>query len=292
MSRFGGYSPPRGPERWDRSRFEAASRGPPVMERDRYEEDHYSRPSHRDHSNDRYSRRSPPRYEEKDRYYYEEKERYGPPAPYRPQKGPGRYYDEDPEGGYEGAMVPSRGGERDLEIDIRRTSNAGRAPQRPARPTFVRRQSSLDTYDRKPMPRYGDRVREETIIIPTGPRRRSPPRYEREREYEDIRVAEPDYYGDEEFHGYREREISRVRRTGRDNEIVEEKREEIVERTFPKRGKTRMPMRLVNRRAVIELGYSFEEEVNITSYTKYALSDVETGGDINHSSSSRKGSYR
>lgn len=74
---------------------------------------------------------------------------------------------------------------------------------------------------------------------------------------------DPEYYGDEEFRGYREREISRVRRNGREYEVEEEK-EEVVESEFPKRGKTKMPMRLVNKQAIIQLGYSFEEEVGST----------------------------
>jgi hypothetical protein len=35
--------------------------------------------------------------------------------------------------------------------------------------------------------------------------------------------------------------------------------------SFPKRGKTRMPARMVSKRAIIELGYPFEEEVSVTS---------------------------
>ncbi|KAL9116880.1 MAG: hypothetical protein Q9187_006589 [Circinaria calcarea] len=137
----------------------------------------------------------------------------------------------------------------------------------PARPTFIRRQSSLDTFDRKPLPRYGDRMREppEVIAIPVGGRRRSPPRFV-DREYEEeIRIAEPDYYGDEEFRGYREREVSTVRTRKDRGEVEIREREEFVveeepEREAPRRGKTRMPMRLINKRAIIELGYPYEEE--------------------------------
>ena len=101
-----------------------------------------------------------------------------------------------------------------------------------------------------------------------GPRSRriSPPRYERD--FEDIRVAEPDYYGDEEFRGFKEREvfIDRRRRGGLPEfEEKEEVKEEVIEykeeAPFPRRGKTKMPARLVNKRAIIELGYPFEEEV-------------------------------
>ena len=265
MSRHGGgYSPPRAPERWDRERFEAHSRAPPtVVERDRYEEvDYYSRPQHREPSVD-LGRRSPPRFKERDRYYYEEKDRFEDRMPYRP-RGPGRYFDEEVDV-REQAMVPvrHRDRERDIEIDIRSRERYEPPPRREpefVRPQFIRRQSSLDTFDRKPMPRYGDRVREEVVSIPASSRQRSPPRYV-EQEIEEIRVAEPEFYGDEEFRGYREREISRVRRN-RPEEIIEEK-EEIIEKPGPKRGKTKMPSRLANRRAIIELGYPFEEEVSV-----------------------------
>ena len=262
MSRYEKYSPPPTRERWDRDRFETYSRGPPVMERERYEEvDHYSRPRARE--------ASPRRYEEKDRYIYEERDRYA--TPYRSRGGPGRYYDEEGST-LEQAMVPvRRDDEREIEIDIRRREYEGhRSPPRPSRPTFIRRQSSLDTFDRKPMPRYGDiaRIREEVVTIPSGPRRRSPPRYRSPphyEDYEDIRIQEPERFGDEDYRGYREREISRVRRNHEPEYEIEE-REEIVE-NLPKRGKTKMPMRMINKQAIIQLGYPFEEEVrHLISY--------------------------
>lgn len=275
------YSPPGrgGPERWDRDRFDSHARdagggGPQVIERDRYEEhDYYAPQRQRERSSDSRYPRDPPRFQEYERDVYEEKDRYAAPMPFRSRAAPGRYYDDEGDN-LEGALIPvrprSRERERDVEIDIRRTTDRYGPPARrePARPQFIRRQSSLDTFDRKPMPRYGDRMREETIIIPAGPRRRSPPRYqspprfEREVYEEDIHVAEPEYYGDEEFRGYREREVERVRKNRRrSRETVVEEEEETVEKPFPRRGKTKMPFRLVNRRAVIELGYPFEEEV-------------------------------
>lgn len=254
MSRYDTYSPPRAPERWDRDRFESFSRGPPPRAADRYDEaDYYASPHHREYSSDRR-----PQYDERDVLYYEERDRFSPPTQSR---GPTRYWEEPRETSSQ-AMVPIREQERDrgFEIDIR-TRERIQSPEsshgRPRRPQFIRRQSSLDTFDRKPMPRYGDRVHEEVIAIPTGPRRRSPPRYHDH--FEEIRVADPDRYGDEEFRGYREREISRVRRPERE-EFIEE-REHIIERDeFPKRGKTKMPIRLINRKAIIQLGYPFEEE--------------------------------
>ena len=254
-----GYSSPRrgGGERWDRERMDAYDRrAPTTVERDRYEEvDYYSRPQRRDPS--------PRRYETKEKVVYEERDRYE--APYRQ-----RYrYDEEPDR-VSGAMV-HRPREEDREIDIEIRRREYDRPEREfERPKFVRRQSSLDTYDRKPMPRYGDvaRIREETVMVPAE-RRRSPPRYRsppRFEEVEEIRRAEQDRYREEEFVGYREREVSRVRRN--DNAEYEfEEREDIIEeetQNFPKRGKTKMPSHLINIDVLAELDYPFEREVRIT----------------------------
>ena len=154
---------PRGGERWDRERFD---RGP-IVERDIYEERDYYAP--------RPQRTSPRRYEQKERVIYEERDRYE--APYRPR----RYdYEETERDRFAGAMVHRpRREQEDIEIEIRRREyERDREPRDFQRPAFVRRQSSLDTFDRKPMPRYGDvaRVREETVMIP-APRRRQSPRY-------------------------------------------------------------------------------------------------------------------
>ena len=295
MSRFGGYGGPPEPrvgERWDPERFsrereiieryKSGGGGVAVAERDRFEErDHFERHlsppgrggRRRESSADEFyfSRErgpAPARFEERDRFVVEEK--YGPPA--RRSRGSlGRFYEED----FESEEVsPARG--QMVPFERRRQSIVAernfRPPERrgPARPTFIRRQSSLDTFDRKPMPRYGDRMREppEVIAIPAGGHgRRSPPRYI-ERDFEEIRIAEPDYYGDEEFRGYKEREVSTVRTRRRDDEVEIKEREEFVieeepEREAPRRGKTRMPMRLINKRAIIELGYPFEEEASL-----------------------------
>jgi len=136
---------------------------------------------------------------------------------------------------------------------------------------LIRRQSSLDTFDRKPMPRYGPgrpRTPPEVITMPApGRRRRSPPNRYYERDYEDIGVAEPDRFGEGDFRGWREREVETIRRKKRDS--GEEKRFEEFEefegveeeKPFPRKGRTKMTSRLVNKRAIIELGYPFEDEI-------------------------------
>ncbi|KAL9106265.1 MAG: hypothetical protein Q9227_008664 [Pyrenula ochraceoflavens] len=249
-SRYGGdyRSPPPGGYggggRWDADRFARESRGPPVMERER--ERYY----------DDYPPRSPARFREPprvdERIIFEERERYAPPR--RPER---RYYEEE-------------------EIDYRRPPSGAMVPYRreeppPPRPGLLRRQSSLDFYDRKPMRRYDQYDRQEPyrIPVPLPPRRPSPPRYSiPEREFEEIHIAEPDYYGDEHYRNIREREwtTSRSRHRSRSSSASEKVKEEEefveVEKPFPRKGKTKMPKRLVHTRAIIELGYPYEEEGN------------------------------
>ena len=221
------------------------------MERDIYEEhDRFTSPPPRrpQKAFDDFDYPPPPgrrgeRVEEKDRFFSEE--RYGPPARRAPRQA--RYYEEEEIDSFE-------------EREDRPSVGARRMPPRPG---IIRRQSSLDTFDRKPLPRYA-REPPEIIRMPgPGRHRRSPPRYERD--YEEIRVAEPDYYGDEDFRGYKEREIITDRRRKPPVEYEERETEtfEIEEEApFPRKGKTRMPGRIVSKRAIIELGYPFEEEVS------------------------------
>ena len=232
-----------------------------MVERDIYEEhDRFAPPPRRPaKAYDDFDYPPPPgrrgeRIEERDRFFAEE--RYGPPARRAPRQE--RYYEEEETDDFE--EISERGGGRMM-------------PRRaPPRPGLIRRQSSLDTFDRKPLPRY-PREPPEVIKMPApGRRRRSPPRYERD--YEEIRVAEPDYYGDERFRGYTEREIitDRKRRPyefeerERPHEFEERETLEIQEEApFPRKGKTKMPVRLINKRAIIELGYPFEQEVSVAT---------------------------
>ena len=281
MSRYGGEPHYAGyggggAERWDPERFEREradrSRGPALVERDRYEEHDFFQPRpqrapmpapprRRERSAEGYyDRAGGNRFAEKDVYISEE--RFGPPARL-PRAGPGRYYDEeidsfDEEPG-RGQMIRRMDIERDYAPSPRRA---------PPRPGIIRRQSSLDTFDRKPLPRYGAPLRAppETIVMPVRERRNpSPPRYVDRDYYEEHDFFEEDYKG-----GFRERERSTIRKRRsspspepeyREIDTYEEVVEEEVEKPFPRKGKTRMPRRLVNKRAVIELGYPFEEEV-------------------------------
>lgn len=236
----------------DRSR-----RGPPVMERERFREvdDRFSQPARR--RNEIFEEPTPSEVANRAL------------APYRRK-----------------SVI-----DQDINIDI--SSRHGelapaRAP-RPARPQYIRRQSSLDTFDRRPLPRYGDVEkfeREEiheyrlpkNVPIPLpireSQRRRSPPRrYREEDEFEEIRYDDrgPPGRGRED-ESYREvevhREKSRVRRSKsvakstRSSSISSFEDIQPSRATFGKKGRTRMPKRLVKKQAVIELGYPFEEEVS------------------------------
>jgi hypothetical protein len=274
-------------ERWDTERFSREShqrRGPPVLEREtRYEEvDRYARApsvpgSNRGHDNpagEFYVRR-PVRYREEERVEFSDRRR------------PGRFFEDDPEDAYErehrdrreerGQLVPF---ERTRETVVERRSGRTAAP----RPGLVRRQSSLDTYDRKPLPRY-----RETEIVQK--RRRSPPeRFVERVQEEEVLVGDSEYYAEEEVRAYLERDTGGGRR-----EVVEEReeREEVVESEFPKRGKTRMPMRLVNRRAVIELGYPFVEEVRAYPSAKRPVALLTSAGrDPRHPQGARQRTHR
>jgi hypothetical protein len=181
--------------------------------------------------------------------------------------------------------------DKDINIDIDINSRQLAAPPRPrpARPQYMRRQSSLDTFDRRPVPRYGEaeRVIERNefheyrippnvpIPLPMRERRRSPPRrFREEEEFEDVRYDDRSARGrDREEDSYREVEVhrdkSRVKRSKsvaakstRSSSISSFEEIQPARATFGKKGRTRMPKRLVKKQAVIELGYPFEEEVS------------------------------
>jgi hypothetical protein len=256
----------RGPQRWDADRFS--------RETFRYEEDRSPRlgsglgPRPRERSVDEvYERRvSGPRGYEDDRF--RERIVYGEDEPrYRPRR--------------ESVTI-----EKEKEREIYSPSPPRRAP----RPGLLRRQSSLDTFDRKPFPRYereeyGPPARREDFRPayepPPLPRYRAlpPPRRYAERDFEEIKISEPDVYGDDEYRPYpervREREIIRTRRRSRSRESSRARsssssstssEEVVIEKKFPKKGKTRMPARLVSLKAIIELGYPYEKEVSIRHF--------------------------
>ncbi|KAK3292431.1 uncharacterized protein B0H64DRAFT_406646 [Chaetomium fimeti] len=186
-----------------------------------------------------------------------------------------------------------------------------RSPSPRPRPgRLMRRQSSLDTFDRKPAKRYWERDEEygpparrdepprvpHYVDIPL-PRTKAlpPPRVyaEREREhFDEIQVSDPHRYGDEDFHAYpervREREVVRTRRRtrSRDSRAMSRRRGRsrsssssssssesggttlTTRSEYPKKGKTRIPARLVSKRALIELGYPYVEEGNVVIVQK------------------------
>ena len=261
MSRHQEY-PYRNPptERWDGDRFARERNGRTVTaerdtfeEWDRYRNDDRGSSYRREISADEQYRRGGPRggsYE--DDRFYEREERYGPPARRQAprEEVQRRYHEEDDFESY--GESPRR--------------YAGRRPAPPRPGQLIRRQSSLDTFDRRPLPKYHE-PEVVTVPAPRGgragqERHRYEPRYA-ERDYDDIGIAEPDWYGDEKFRGWKERETEVIRKRRTASPGVEEVKEtEIIqeEKPWPRRGKTRMSARLVNRRALVQLGYPYEDE--------------------------------
>lgn len=284
-----GYGPR--PQRWDADRF-AAERGSRFAgERDRFEE--------------RETRITTRRPRERSVDYIDE--RRDIPRGYEEERVREREYDYGPEEPQRYAIpIRQRKQSITLEREREREYYSPSPPRRAsmARPGMIRRQSSLDTFDRKPFfPReeYGPPARrsdyrpEPFAPIPL-PRSRAlpPPRRYAERDFEEIRVAEPDYYGDEEYRPYperiREREVIRTRRRSRSKESHVRSNSSSssasgttasvsVRPEFPKRGKTRMPARLVSIKAVIDLGYPYEQEVSL-SPSIFGLSNSLQGETI------------
>ncbi|CCU81619.1 hypothetical protein BGHDH14_bgh04435 [Blumeria hordei DH14] len=172
-------------------------------------------------------------------------------------------------------------------------------PRREAstRPAILRRQSSLDIFDRKPHARnggkviydiqskYSDPISPGLALVPLQEIRHAPISHRHERTSpNDHEVTESRYYEGRNYHDYPQRigEVelaSRPRRESRGHRRSHSVRglersnstssyessstESSFRSKYPKRGKTRMPAKLVNKRAIIDLGYPFEEDVSL-----------------------------
>jgi len=274
-------------EHWDRDRYLPYERDRMPFGGERRERleshDHLRGPgsSGRDYSGERYDRR--PRASEDDLYVRDR-----------------RSYHDEP-------RLERRGYDRDIVLEKDRSRDVVRelSPPPVRRPGILRRQSSLDTFDRRPLrfyereERYGPPARREDVAYRPEPyvpiplpitKTLPPPRRMDERYYEEIRVADPNMHGDDEFRPYpervreRDREVVRKERRGRrvrspdsmtsrsytrtsrsssvSSRSSSRSRATTVQSAYPKKGKTRMPSRLVSKRALIDLGYPFIEEVS------------------------------
>ena len=289
-------------ERWDRDRFEHERDRD--YDRGRVDDDrYYMRGGQgRDHSDERYDRRYYRSYEDdypprdQPRRFHDDE--YMPPRPERRREPP-------PEAEYDRRRrVMDMEMERERDRDPRRDTDS-------RRPAFLRRQSSLDTYDRQPLrifyeaereeypppARREDIYREEARLPPNQdiplPRTKGlpAPRHPEDRYYhhDEIRVSDPDYYGDDNYRSYpervEEREVVRHRKRRGSNETRSTRTRThrgsspssttissrsssssggtTIASEYPKKGKTRVPARLVSKRAIIDIGYPFTEEVSI-----------------------------
>ncbi|RSL78249.1 hypothetical protein CEP51_008360 [Fusarium floridanum] len=279
-------------ERWDRDRFMFER----ARDKSRLDDDRsYMRGGRgRDHSEERFDRRTNRSFDEddmvRDRRYYGDEPRY---MPQREREAP-------PPFARRGVLEK----ERERDYFPRRESP-------PRRPGFLRRQSSLDTFDRRPSRLFREReeypppARREDVRRGSRDESRAPPytpiplpktrglppprRFADQGFYDDIKVAEPDFYGDDDFRPYpervREKEYtkSRSRRAvsrGRSRDSHSTRTRSVrsssysssssrsssssggttVRSEYPKKGKTRIPAKLVSKRALIDLGYPFFEE--------------------------------
>ncbi|KAF9734766.1 hypothetical protein PMIN01_07669 [Paraphaeosphaeria minitans] len=275
---------PRGGERWDRDRFERmARRAPPPRDvKDDFhfhEHDRFSGGRRDINIRDDYERRAPPpptrvMEREREREVFREDDRFD-------RRRRHDLFDEPtPSQIANQALAPYRRKsvvDRDFEVDVHREQT-----RRPARPQYIRRQSSLDTFDRRPLPRYGDRERDEwrppanvPIPLPIRERRRSPPRYQEE-EFDEERFVERDHPGRrDKVEEYREVEVhrakSRRRRSpsrsvapsqARSSSASSFEEIKLARADWGKKGRTRLPKRLCRVQAVTELGYPYEEEAS------------------------------
>lgn len=301
---------PRGGQRWDRDRFERmrGGRGPPSRDD---EHDHFRFQEHDRFPGGRrdidihedYDRRGPPsrqptRVAERDRFFEEDRfERRAPP------RRNDLFEERTPSEVANQALAPYRRKsviDDDINIDIRQQVSR---PRKPARPQYIRRQSSLDTYDRRPMPRYGDveRVEREEyhefrppanvhIPLPIRQRRRSPERRRFRESDEDLAYGDFGGGRGREREEFREIEVSRAKSKVRRSKSVAGSRrssssDSVSEIQLPrsnwgKKGKTRLPKRLVKRQAIIELGYPFEEEVS--DFLRFMNKLLTVSGRLHH----------
>lgn len=300
--------------RWDRDRFEYEQ---DRIDRGRVEDDRYYMRGarERDHSDERYDRRYSRAYDDhaaRDRRYYDDE-----PSPgYNPRREPPQAPPQAP------SQAPSQAPEYNRRVVLEREREQDYP--RSSRPAFLRRQSSLDTFDRRPSRPFYEREREEyppparredvyrqdyrapaytDIPLPRTKTKALPaPRHYDDRYYEDIKVAEPDYYGDEDYRPHaervQEREVVRTRRrresfgspTRSHSTRTRSRRGSSPSSTttsrssstsggttirseYPKKGKTRIPGRLVSKRALIDLGYPYTEEVR-TSCAPHSVPDI------------------
>ncbi|KAK4155603.1 hypothetical protein C8A00DRAFT_13373 [Chaetomidium leptoderma] len=320
--------PDRDAERWDRGRYEHErdrDRYSDVRERFEEDDDHvYARRGPPSRPPPLRDDRSPPLHDDDDdvvirersrerrRVVYEDeppsefrrrpspppdfRRRPSPPPDFRRRPSPPPEFRRRPHSPPPGEVERSR---VVIEKERYRSPSPAPPPRRPAQ--LLRRQSSLDTFDRKPARRYWEReeygpparrddYRPPPYVDIPLPRAKAlpPPRVYAEREhFDEIQVSDPHRYGDDDFHAYpekvREKEIIRThRRTrSRSRESRATSRRRARSRSlssssssssggtslaarseYPKKGKTRIPARLVSKRALIDLEYPFVEEGN------------------------------
>jgi hypothetical protein len=163
------------------------------------------------------------------------------------------------------------------------------------------------------MPRYGDVERTEreeyheyrppanvNIPLPIRQRRRSPERRRFRESDEDLAYGDFGGGRGREREEFREIEVSRAKSKVRRSKSVAGSRrssssDSVSEIQLPranwgKKGKTRLPRRLVKRQAIIDLGYPFEEEVG--SFLRLMRTSLTVSGRFHYyHTCAREGAY-
>jgi hypothetical protein len=256
------------------------------------ERDHYDYERERDV----YGSNRRGRFDEQDLPYRDPPRRraYEPPFDNRgPPRARSRYHDDDD-------TYSRRDGpeflRRDFVDERERQREYVREPSPPRRPTrMVRRQSSLDTFDRSP-PRFYEReeygpparradFRDPWIAPPAPPPPKilMPSRPRDSRQYDEVKIT------DTEYDDYHNPPPQRRRRRGRSPSSAtsrsysrrsspspssissrsSSRTRTSVRSEYPKRGKTRIPTRLVSKKVLVDLDYPFIEEVCLFTSGSY-----------------------
>ncbi|KAH8165145.1 hypothetical protein CIB48_g3109 [Xylaria polymorpha] len=237
-------------ERWDHDRL--------AYEKDRFEE------------RDRYYARAPTRERVREASVDERFVERRAPRPWEDNHVRERkYYDEAPPR----HRSPSPDLERSIYLEKERDREYRDPPPVRRPPGLLRRQSSLDTFDRRPAQRLYDHDEYEPPARPRDyrpepyepiplPRSRAlpPPRMYAEYDYEEIKVADPQ---PRQRRGRSHRGSSRSTRSSSTSSSSDTGGTAITTKSeYPKKGKTRIPVRLISIRAIVELQYPYIVEGN------------------------------
>lgn len=198
-----------------------------------------------------------------------------------------RRHDIDPEPPY---SMPKLAVPRDYERGRPRSSGPSlHTEEALTRPRYMSRSRSTDNLDpiphqrKRELEQYGSPNDYYSSSMSRPAWQYSRPRRHRIDSYNDYDLCEPYFSGDEGYQShperYRARGLSKTRRSrsrfsrresslngisrsvSSSSSIPSSATDSSIQSTFPKRGKTIMPAKIIDTRAIVDLGYPFEQEV-------------------------------